>query len=578
MNKKRVFALLFSLLAVAALVGCLVSNIAKCVERATGYYVSTPEDLLFLSGAVNDGSTHLGVTIKQTADIDMSEVEDWTPIGVDDKYFYGTYDGCGYTIYNLTCKASSSNEDNALFGTLAGTVRNLKMENFDISGRHVSAFAVNAAEADENGIGEGKIINCYAANGVLNGSRCGVFGDDFTEGEVSSCVSLGVEAKGSLLYACSYGAKEIYGVFADCDIINEDIFVGDYNAAVPSGKISADSLSNGFISSLDEAQAIVCLNGSAYYSDLYSWKLKRGELCFGDRRISTVNMLFDGSGSKNDPYLISDYTDLMAFVTSVNLGRTFAGYYLRQTRDFDLSLINNWTPIGVSGSGRYFYGVYDGGGHKLLNIHCERTSSSKNNGLFGMLGGTVKNLALVGGEIYGDCTGGIASHSASDFSAAIYNCYSSVSVYGKFRAGGIADNFSGRIENCLYIGGNPDVYLVSYNAAYLINSYGDGRLTRDGFWGEKENCGIIGEDLTLAEAIEKLDGHISSMEQSNKNCEDLFSYKAVSEGAEFDLSSVEYGAWYHIKTIITILGVAAIIAMALVAYFAFIKRRNIAFE
>lgn len=567
MDKKRKLALVLSIFALLMLLGGIITCVSKRVAKVTGYYISSAEDLVDFMGAVNDGSTHLGVTVEQTADIDMSGV-DWTPIGIDGKYFFGTYDGCGYTIYNLTSD-SGENGDCALFGTLAGTVRNLKMENFDISGRYVSAFAVNAAGDEENA--DPKVINCYAKDGTLNGERCGVFGDDFTGGQIASCVAANVTSDGAV-YACSYNAGQLYGVYADCELYNENLFTGNYNEKVSGGRVESNyfaSSSDKIVTEFDDIQAIVCLNGAANYSDLYEWETDKSGLKYGDRRLSVLSIVMDGSGSERDPYLISDYTDLMVFATGVNLGRTFAGYHLRQTRDFDLSLINNWTPIGVSGKDNYFYGVYDGGGYKLLNIHCERTQYSKNNGLFGMLGGTVKNVALVGGEIYGDCVGGIASH-ASTVDAAIYNTYSSASLYGKFRSGGIADNFIGRIENCLYMG-DPDVYLVSYNADYLINSYSNGRLVRSNFSGVLENCGVIGENLTLEEAIENLNSNRAIMAVNNKDCSNLFEFS--SDGA-FDALSVTYKNPSGTKTAVTILGVVCIIFMAAVLYIVFTVQKK----
>lgn len=573
MDKKRVLAFVLSVLAFFMLVGGIITCISKRVERATGFYISSAEDLVEFMGAVNAGSTHLGVIVKQTADIDMSGV-DWTPIGENGNYFYGTYDGCGYTISGLTY--SDKDGDGALFGTLAGTIQNLKIENFNINGRYVSAFAVNAAEDD--GDADPKVINCYAKDGTLDGERCGVFGDDFTNGQIAACVTENVTSDGAV-YVCSYNVGQLYGVYADCELYNASTFCGIYNEKVGGGKVDKNyfaSSSDVIVTAFDEVQAIVCLNGAANYSDLYEWETDQNGLKYGERRLSVLNIVMDGSGSENDPYLISDYTDLMVFVTGVNLGRSFAGYCLRQTRDFDLSLINNWTPIGVSGKGNYFYGTYDGGGYKLLNIHCERTEINKNNGLFGMLGGIVKNVSLVGGEIYGDCTGGIASH-ASTVDAAIYNSYSSVAVYGKFRSGGIADNFIGRIENCLYMGENPDTYLVSYNADYLINSYSNGRLVRSNFSGVLENCGVIGEDVTLSEAIENLNSNRASMAANYKDCSDLFAFS--SEGG-FDISSVAYESVSYQKTVLTVLGVAAIIFMAAVLYVIFIvkKKRTFADE
>lgn len=571
MDKKRKVALVMCILAFFMLIAAFITQLNKQIEKQTGYYISTAEDLIELSGAVNDGSTHLGVTVKQTADIDMSGVEDWTPIGAGDDYFYGTYDGCGYTIYGLTCKQSSSYEDNALFGTLAGKIINLRMEGFNISGRYASAFAVASADEEEVGI-----INCTAVNGLLNGERCGVFADDFSYGELACNVAYGVSAEGATLYACSYNAAQLYCCFADCNIVNDSSFSGKYNTAAFGGvKDESFFSSSAAVDELSEAQAIACLNGAAAYSDLMEYKAGSDGIEYGDRCLSALSIVMTGSGKESDPYLISSYKDLMVFCTGVNLGRSFAGYFLRQTRDFDLSVVNSWTPVGQGK--KVFYGTYDGAGYKFIGIHCERTKEYKNNGFFGALGGTVKNMSLVGGEIYGDCVGGIASF-ASTIDAAIYNCYSSVALYGNFRSGGIADNFIGTIENCVYIGENPKVYLVSYYAEVLSNSYTNCRLVRSNFSGQIENCHIIGEDVTLAEAATALNANISSTETNRKYAGYLLSWTTEGEELKLDISSAAYPSPGISSTLLMIAGIFVIIAMALILYYILVHKKGLSFK
>lgn len=574
MEKKRVIALVACIFASLMLAAGFVTQLTKRVAEMAGYYVSSAEDLAWYRDAINGGSTHLGVTIKQTADIDLSGYTDWTPIGAGDNYFYGTYDGCGHTIYGLTCEQSEDDEDNALFGTLAGKVVNLNIEDFNVSGRHASAIAVSAAD-DENS--DAKIINCSVRNGYLNGERCGAFADDFTAGEVSGCVSYNVESN-ITLYGVSYNAEQLYGCFTTFDLFNSALFTGNYNALVSGGKVGSDYMSGEeIVDALGEIQAIICLNGSAHYSDLYEWKTADGKLTFGDRQLSVLNIIMSGSGSERDPYLISSYKDLMVFCNGVNLGRSFAGYFLRQTRDFDLALINNWIPIGIGGTGLYFCGTYDGGGYSFTNIHCESTATHKNNGFFGMLGGTVKNLSLVGGEIYGDCVGGIASHAAT-INAAIYNCYCSAEMYGRFRSGGIADNFIGNIENCVYIGKNKSVYLVSYYAETLKNSYSNGRLVRSNFAGVIEGCYLLGEDVALAKTVEALNANIPDMESGVKYCSNLFKWKISDGEIGLDVSSITYLPVSYLRTILMILGIIAIIGMALVLYYIFVYKRGLAFN
>lgn len=156
---------------------------------------------------------------------------------------------------------------------------------------------------------------------------------------------------------------------------------------------------------------------------------------------------FVGTGTQSDPYLISDLDDLCHFRDLVNSGNLFSGCYFLQTEDIDMSDAGNWTPIGEFGSENYFHGSYNGDGHTLSNLTI---LGEQHNGLFGMLCGEVRNLGIESGYIEGDCAGSIASHGFG--SGAILNCYNKATVHGQFRAGGIADNFPGRISYCWNLG------------------------------------------------------------------------------------------------------------------------------
>ena len=84
-----------------------------------------------------------------------------------------------------------------------------------------------------------------------------------------------------------------------------------------------------------------------------------------------------GTGTQEDPWLITSQEDLIALAEFLNSGNaeTFdtenagvgncQGYYFKQTADIDLTGVT-WEPIGYSGS-YYFAGNYDGGGHSITN-------------------------------------------------------------------------------------------------------------------------------------------------------------------------------------------------------------------
>lgn len=175
---------------------------------------------------------------------------------------------------------------------------------------------------------------------------------------------------------------------------------------------------------------------------------------------------FEGEGTVDAPYLIENIDDLICLQEQVNGGTSFSESYFLQTEDIDLHSIENWTPIGIFDTGRYFYGIYNGGGHKILNLTI---SSDSNAAFFGVLGGTVMNLEIASGEIQGSCVGSIASHAAAP-TATIINCMNSASIYGE-RTGGIADNFEGIIVSSYNFGtlnGIQSGGIVSFDCTYVI--------------------------------------------------------------------------------------------------------------
>ena len=106
-----------------------------------------------------------------------------------------------------------------------------------------------------------------------------------------------------------------------------------------------------------------------------------------------------GSGTAEDPWLISTVGDLKTLADTINTGASnvgnYHGYYFKQTANLDLSIIANWEPIGYSGS-FYFAGNYDGDGHSITNaVSTGKVDSDgfATAGIFGWVAfGSVKNL------------------------------------------------------------------------------------------------------------------------------------------------------------------------------------------
>ncbi len=123
--------------------------------------------LMGFAADVNNGvSTFAGKTVKLTSDIDMKDYA-WTPIGGLESYpsvtFAGTFDGQGHTISNLTSVDLIDNYACAgLFGTTTGIIKNVILDNADITSSHYAGGIVGYSSA--NGM---KIENCKVTNSTI---------------------------------------------------------------------------------------------------------------------------------------------------------------------------------------------------------------------------------------------------------------------------------------------------------------------------------------------------------------------------------------------------------------------------
>ena len=147
-----------------------------------------------------------------------------------------------------------------------------------------------------------------------------------------------------------------------------------------------------------------------------------------------------GTGTVEDPYLISDASQLRWFASQVNdNGKNSICAQL--TNDIDLNNVE-WTPIGKSG----YKGTFDGQGYEIKNLKIDSTSS--NQALFGYVnGGTVKNLTVSGSVKGGDSTAGIIGELAG--TSLVEKCMNKATVNGGNAVGGIVGKISTSYEKSI---------------------------------------------------------------------------------------------------------------------------------
>lgn len=166
-----------------------------------------------------------------------------------------------------------------------------------------------------------------------------------------------------------------------------------------------------------------------------------------------------GSGTKDDPYLIADASQLRWFAAQVN-DNSKSTICAQLTADIDLK-DEEWTPIGKGSSYDNVYkGTFDGNDREIKNLYVTGTTSN-HYGLFGVLGagGTIRNLTVSGSvEITGSGSnyygiGGIVGQLGG--AGTIENCTNKANVSGNFNTAGIVGRVGssgGTIRACANLG------------------------------------------------------------------------------------------------------------------------------
>ena len=190
-----------------------------------------------------------------------------------------------------------------------------------------------------------------------------------------------------------------------------------------------------------------------------------------------------GSLYSDSTYYISTPQQLIEFSTAVAGGAQFSNAYLEADIDME-GYDNQFKPIGAARS--TFRGIFDGQGHRILNLHI---TGGDYTGLFGALGGgaTISNLVLdsscsirggnyVGlaggstgaGSVTFSCVGNEANVTGTGINAAgiigcnkgsncsfyLYDCYNTGNISGNSESAAICGwlGTSATLQNCFNIG------------------------------------------------------------------------------------------------------------------------------
>ena len=183
-------------------------DLGYTIESNGSYTVTSADGLMNIAELVNGGKSDINITLD--TDIDLTG-KDWTPIGTSFSNKYtGTFDGGGHTIKGLT--VTTNDQFVGLFGSIgyAGTVKNMMMEDVQITSNRSSGFAGGVA-----GYSDGTIENC-SVSGSVSGTVYvgGVVGAQW-EGSITGCSS-STTVKGTVYVGGVVGQTNGGGTLTAC--------------------------------------------------------------------------------------------------------------------------------------------------------------------------------------------------------------------------------------------------------------------------------------------------------------------------------------------------------------------------
>ena len=212
--------------------GTQFSELPKCMTgvgfdgfgiKTNPYLIEDVEDLKLLAEKVNNGTTYEKTYFKQTANIDLEDLENetnWTPIGTmlvgEGRPFQGTFDGGGHQITNL--KVTGESGYVGLFGYTKGAV----IKNCNVAGE-VNGSRYTGGIVGYAGINT-HILNCsfqgdVEGTGPYVGGIAGYAGTTLAGCEVSGCFVTGkVKGSESVGGIAGWGAGKIKNCYALADV------------------------------------------------------------------------------------------------------------------------------------------------------------------------------------------------------------------------------------------------------------------------------------------------------------------------------------------------------------------------
>ena len=291
------------------------------------YSISTADELAKLATMTNSGKVTGGEFVLSN-DIDLSAYssgEGWTPIGTDSNDFSADFDGNGYVISNLYINRPDEDYQ-GLFGQAWGTIKNLGLENVDVTGGSSVGGLV--------GYFEGGITNSYATGDVTGNVR-----------EIGGLV--GIFYIGDII--SSYAVVDVTG--GDTAGGLAGYFEGDITNSYAAGDVTGGSAVGGLI-------------GNVLFADITN-SYATGDVTGSGNQVGGLAGYFDGditnsyatgdvTGSGNQVGGLAGYVDVNSSITD--------SYVLGESANLDGIFIGNNASSSMSITDSYYSSYYENTG------------------------------------------------------------------------------------------------------------------------------------------------------------------------------------------------------------------------
>ena len=446
--------------------------------QAHPYLISSVAELNLLAEKVNAGKSFLGKYFRLMADIeyDSSVKNNFTPIGFgSDAVFCGYFDGNGHCVSGLNVNKSGESHI-GLFGNASGAVIistvlsgcSFNGDNYvgGIVGKMESGIVSNCLVLNTKitcpntcgmiaGYSGGKLKlsnNYYDNQSNLNGRYGNGIGVNSNNNDNASFGVRIIGADGVTIKPAEDvlgGYESGFKIYSSGLMYQNVLFKKEQTTVTLSitytGNIPQDHVLEGF-----KAYGVMMSEAGGNYSV----SLQGIEDCVIEPCIAI--QYWTGTGTEDDPYLITSIAGMNHLAEEVNNGNTYENKHFALGKDleYDRSVENNFEPIG--NNPKFFKASFDGRGHTISGVNVLSADDAGDVGIFGFVQGTsgnrryIRNLTVVNSSFVSTNRDDVAAICGNSDYADIENCHvgSDVYVSGRSYVGGIVGSHYGNLLGC----------------------------------------------------------------------------------------------------------------------------------